>query len=100
MSLADNGYFMIKPMRYIGIWWCYHMKTNTWHEGPQHGATTENTVRYMDFAAENDFGGVLWKVGILTGRHGILIMYIRIRISTLRESVITGAARSRTYRSS
>ena len=49
----------IKPMRYIGIWWCYHMKTNTWHEGPQHGATTENTVRYMDFAAENDFGGVL-----------------------------------------
>lgn len=49
----------IKPQRYIGVWWCYHMKTHTWHDGPQHGATTENTIRYMDFAAENNFGGVL-----------------------------------------
>ncbi len=49
----------IKPQRYIGIWWVYHMKRNTWHAGPEHGATTENTMRHMDFAAKNNFGGVL-----------------------------------------
>lgn len=49
----------IKPMRYIGIWWDYHMKNSTWEAGPRHGATTENTKRYMDFAAANGFGGVL-----------------------------------------
>lgn len=49
----------IKPMRYIGIWWAYHMKHNTWHAGPQHGATTENTMRHIDFAAAHNIGGVL-----------------------------------------
>ncbi len=49
----------IKPQKYIGIWWCYHMRTHTWHEGERHGATTERTKRYMDFAARNNFGGVL-----------------------------------------
>lgn len=49
----------IKPMRYIGIWWAYHMEKNTWSAGPRHGATTANTKRYMDFAAKHGFGGVL-----------------------------------------
>ena len=49
----------IQPMRYIGIWWTYHMKHNTWHAGPHHGATTENTMRHIDFAAANNLGGVL-----------------------------------------
>lgn len=49
----------IQPMRYVGIWWAYHMKHNTWHAGPDHGATTENTIRHIDFAAKNHFGGVL-----------------------------------------
>ncbi|MGH7505823.1 MAG: glycoside hydrolase family 97 catalytic domain-containing protein, partial [Longimicrobiales bacterium] len=38
----------------------------TWHSGPEHGATTENAKRYIDFAAANGFGGVLvegWNVG-------------------------------------
>lgn len=48
-----------KPQRYLGVWWCYHMKTATWEAGPNHGATTENVKRYMDFAARNNFGGVL-----------------------------------------
>lgn len=48
-----------KPQKYVGIWWCYHMKTATWESGPRHGATTENVKRYMDFAARNGFGGVL-----------------------------------------
>lgn len=49
----------IKPQRYIGIWWCYHMRYNTWAAGPDHGATTENTKKYMDFAARNGFDAVL-----------------------------------------
>ena len=56
----------IEPMKYVGIWWGMHIRTMTWHSGPQHGATTENTRRYIDFAAENGFRGVLvegWNVG-------------------------------------
>lgn len=56
----------IEPGRYIGIWWGMHMKDYTWEAGEKHGATTENTKRYIDFAAENGFSGVLvegWNQG-------------------------------------
>ncbi len=56
----------IKPMKYVGIWWGMHIGTMTWGSGPKHGATTENTKRYIDFAAANGLGGVLvegWNVG-------------------------------------
>lgn len=56
----------IKPQRYIGVWWDYHMRTRTWKAGPKHGATTANIMRYIDFAARNGFGGVLaegWNKG-------------------------------------
>ena len=56
----------IEPGRYIGIWWGMHMKDYTWEMGPKHGATTANTKRYIDFAAEHGFKGVLvegWNKG-------------------------------------
>jgi alpha-glucosidase len=56
----------IKPMKYVGIWWGMHIGTMTWSSGPKHGATTENTKRYIDFAAANGLGGVLvegWNIG-------------------------------------
>lgn len=56
----------IKPQRYIGIWWAMHRKVNSWAQGPIHGATTKNTKRYIDFASENGYGGVLvegWNYG-------------------------------------
>ncbi len=56
----------IHPMKFIGIWWGMHLKTMTWNQGPKHGATTANMKRYIDFAADNGFGGVLaegWNVG-------------------------------------
>ena len=72
----------IKPMKYVGIWWEMHVGKSTWDfAGSQnaqnsvsqelipsgkHGATTENTKRYIDFAAKNGFDGVLvegWDVG-------------------------------------
>ena len=56
----------IEPMKYVGIWWGMHINKVTWGSGPAHGATTENTRRFIDFAADNGFGGVLvegWNVG-------------------------------------
>ena len=56
----------IDPMKYVGIWWSLHINTETWGQGPQHGATTENARRYIDFAAANGIGGLLvegWNLG-------------------------------------
>lgn len=56
----------IEPGRYIGIWWGMHMEKYTWYMGPKHGATTANTMRYIDFAAKHGFSGVLvegWNYG-------------------------------------
>lgn len=56
----------VKPGKYIGIWWGMHVNKNTWGSGPKHGATTENTKAYMDFAAQYGFDGVLvegWNEG-------------------------------------
>jgi glucan 1,4-alpha-glucosidase len=78
--LEDTSW--IKPMKYVGIWWEMHVGVATWdYAGSQnaqitdptqlkatgkHGATTENTKRYIDFAAKHGFAGVLvegWNVG-------------------------------------
>ena len=60
----------IKPGKYVGIWWILHKYLYTWHYDPLnpegHGATTERTKRYIDFAAANNFSGVLvegWNLG-------------------------------------
>ncbi len=56
----------ITPGKYVGIWWGMHIKKYTFRSGPNHGATTERAKRYIDFAAENGFLGVLvegWNVG-------------------------------------
>lgn len=45
--------------KYVGIWWAIHMTDYTWHQGPKHGATTENTKRYIDFAAKHGMKAVL-----------------------------------------
>lgn len=51
----------IKPQKYVGIWWGMHLGTQTWVMGPQHGATTENAIKYIDFAADNNLQGVLFE---------------------------------------
>lgn len=77
-KIANTDY--IKPMKYVGIWWDMHVGRHTWdYAGSQnaqnngelkasgrHGATTERTMMYIDFAAEHGFDGVLiegWNVG-------------------------------------
>ena len=55
-----------RPGKYIGIWWALHLGEWSWSSGPNHGATTEHAERYIDFAAEHGFDGVLiegWNVG-------------------------------------
>lgn len=56
----------IKTGRYIGIWWGMHLGKYTWEAGPNHGATTENTKKYIDFASKHNYSGVLvegWNKG-------------------------------------
>ncbi|MEQ1725121.1 MAG: glycoside hydrolase family 97 protein [Sphingopyxis sp.] len=56
----------VRPYKYIGIWWDMHLDNWSWASGARHGATTENTRRYIDFAAAHGFRGVLvegWNVG-------------------------------------
>jgi len=56
----------VEPGKYVGIWWAMHIRERTWESGPKHGATTAETKRYIDFAAENGFDGVLvegWNLG-------------------------------------
>ncbi|MEO1573705.1 MAG: glycoside hydrolase family 97 protein [Pseudomonadota bacterium] len=63
-ALGDVSW--VAPSKYIGIWWAMHIRTRTWGSGDIHGATTEETKAYMDFAAEHGFKGVLvegWNLG-------------------------------------
>lgn len=56
----------VKPGKYVGVWWSLHLDTETWKTGETHGATTANVRRYVDFAADNGFQGVLvegWNPG-------------------------------------
>ncbi|GAC17651.1 glycoside hydrolase family 97 protein [Paraglaciecola arctica] len=56
----------VKPGKYVGIWWGMHLNVNSWGSGPIHGATTQQTKQYMDFAAKYGFDGVLvegWNIG-------------------------------------
>lgn len=75
----------IKPMKYIGVWWEMITGKSQWsytNDLPsvelgvtdystvkphgQHGATTENVKKYIDYAAKHGFDGVLvegWNIG-------------------------------------
>nr|WP_246011837.1 glycoside hydrolase family 97 protein [Chryseotalea sanaruensis] len=74
----------IKPTKYVGIWWEMHVGTGSWNYSDEsnlkldgtdwsklkpngrHAANTTNTKRYIDFAAQHGFDGVLvegWNVG-------------------------------------
>lgn len=59
----------VKPGKYVGIWWEMHIDKAGWgttDPNKPHGATTENTKKYIDFAAKYGFDGVLvegWNIG-------------------------------------
>lgn len=78
-KIGDVNWF--KPKKYVGIWWEMHIGKSTWDYAAsqdmnsfttdakphgKHGATTENTKHYIDFAAKNNITGVLvegWNTG-------------------------------------
>lgn len=51
----------IKPQKYVGVWWGMHLGTHGWICDERHGTTTQNALRHIDFAAENNIGGVLFE---------------------------------------
>ena len=51
----------IRPQKYVGVWWGMHLGTHTWTCDERHGATTENAMRHIDFAAANNIDGVLFE---------------------------------------
>lgn len=56
----------IHPVKYVGLWWEMITGAKTWKTGPKHGATTENVVKYIDFASANKIDEVLvegWNKG-------------------------------------
>ena len=56
----------IHPIKYVGVWWEMITGAKTWAPGPNHGASTENVKRYIDFAAANGLDEVLvegWNKG-------------------------------------
>ncbi len=56
----------VEPGKYVGIWWAMHIRERTWGNDGVHGANNEDTRRYIDFAAEHGFKGVLvegWNIG-------------------------------------
>jgi len=64
-KLEDTSW--IKPQKFIGVWWEMHIGKGTWDlASGKHAANTENVKKYIDFAAEFGFDGVLvegWNVG-------------------------------------
>lgn len=62
-----------QPMKYIGIWWDMHLNTGTWdYASGRHMATTEYAKELIDFASENNIGGILiegWNTGWETWTH-------------------------------
>jgi alpha-glucosidase len=67
----------IKPLKFVGIWWDLHLGKQSWKEGPQHGATTENSKRYIDFAERHGIDGFLaegWNKGWETWAAGLTPM--------------------------
>jgi alpha-glucosidase len=54
------------PHKYAGVWWEMHLDTKSWRTGANHGATTANVKKHIDFAAANGIRGVLvegWNPG-------------------------------------
>lgn len=45
-KLEDTSY--INHYKYTGIWWGMHTSKYTFYEGPKHGATTKNSLDYID----------------------------------------------------
>jgi|WetSurMetagenome_2_1015567.scaffolds.fasta_scaffold06614_3 alpha-glucosidase len=56
----------IKPTKFMGIWWGMFTGVYTWSQGPKHGATTKNAIKYIDYCAQFGIPALLiegWNYG-------------------------------------
>lgn len=64
-KIKDSSW--IKGQKFVGMWWEMHVGKANWPlAGGKHGANTANVKRYIDFAAQHGFDGVLvegWNQG-------------------------------------
>lgn len=82
-ALKDTSW--IRPLKYMGVWWEMITGKSSWNYSDEpinisltqtdfktltpngrHGATTENVLRYIDFAAKHGFDALLvegWNIG-------------------------------------
>ncbi len=63
-ALGDVSW--VQPGKYVSIWWAMHIRERTWGNDGIHGANNTDVKRYIDFAAEHGFSGVLvegWNIG-------------------------------------
>lgn len=64
-KLGDVNWF--KPTKYTGIWWEMHLGKSSWNMASgNHGATTENAKKLIDFSVANNIHGMLiegWNTG-------------------------------------
>jgi len=63
-KIADMSW--IKPTKFMGIWWGMFTDIFTWSQGPKHGATTKNAIKYIDYCAQLHIPALLiegWNYG-------------------------------------
>ena len=63
-KIADMSW--IKPTKFMGIWWGMFTDVFTWSQGPKHGATTKNAIKYIDYCAQFHIPALLiegWNYG-------------------------------------
>jgi alpha-glucosidase len=63
-KIADMSW--IKPAKFMGIWWGMFTDVFTWSQGPKHGATTKNALKYIDYCAQLKIPALLiegWNYG-------------------------------------
>ncbi|HNX65790.1 MAG TPA: glycoside hydrolase family 97 protein [Bacteroidales bacterium] len=63
-KIADMSW--IKPTKFMGIWWGMFTDVFTWSQGPKHGATTKNAIKYIDYCAQLHIPALLiegWNYG-------------------------------------
>ncbi len=63
----DKDFSWVKPGKYMGVWWeMIGTNESTWWPSKNHGANNDKIIKYMDFASDHGFDGLLvegWNKG-------------------------------------
>ena len=63
----ERDFSWVKPGKYMGVWWeMIGTNESTWWPSENHGANNKKVTKYIDFASEHQFDGLLvegWNQG-------------------------------------